>query len=52
LKVIEIGEEFMKLGKPRFDNDSQEVGMDQVGWIRIRDDEGCLTFWIKMVDLC
>lgn len=52
LKVIEIGEEFVKLGKPRFNNDWQEEGIDPVGWIRIRDDEGKLTFWLTFFDNC
>jgi len=53
LKVMELGNGFLKLGKPRFKPDSLEMeGVDPIGWVRIRDDQGQLIFWIKYVDMC
>jgi len=53
LKVMELGEGFVKLGKLRFNFESHELeGVDPIGWVRIRDDQGQLTFWIQDVDMC
>jgi len=53
LKVMEIGEGFVKVGNPRFNSESFELeGVDPIGWMRIRDDQGRLTFWINDADGC
>jgi len=52
LKVMELGEGYLKLGQPRFNQTSFELeAVDPVGWIRIRDDQGQLTFWLKSVEV-
>lgn len=53
LTVMDMRKGYLQLGKPRFNDSTLELeGVDPIGWIRIRDDQGLLTFWIMLVDMC
>lgn len=53
LTVMDMRKGYLQLGKPRFNDSTFELeDVDPIGWIRIRDDQGLLTFWIMLVDMC
>lgn len=53
LKVMDMREGYLQLGKPHFNDSTFEIeSIEPVGWIRMRDDSGQITFWVRDEDLC
>lgn len=50
LKIIEQEEEFVKLGVVRYNYETSEEEIEPIGWVRTRDNEGMLMFWIRNFD--
>lgn len=52
LKIIGQKKDFVKIGIVHVDFDTYEESIEPIGWVKIRDGQGRLMFWIKYVDLC
>lgn len=52
LKIIEQRKDFVKIGVVHVDFDTYKESIEPIGWVRIRDDQGRLMFWIADVDFC
>jgi len=50
LEIIEQKGEFIKLGIVHYNYETSEDKIEPIGWVRTRDNEGMLMFWIKLVD--
>jgi len=51
LNMLEQKNGFIKIGIVHVDFDTDEQRVEPLGWIRLKDDQGKLTIWIKYVDL-
>lgn len=52
LRIMEQKNGFIKIGIVHVNFDTYEEFIEPIGWIKVRDDRGLLTIWIKYVDLC
>ncbi len=43
---------FLKVGRALANEDGETERMEELGWIKIRDEAGRLTFWLEMFDDC